>query len=72
MMAKNEVLNQLSEPQRIVAQVLGEKWPEVREACADNSGEFCDLTNQECSFSTCPKLERNQNNGEGDKYGERD
>lgn len=56
------MLNQLSEPQGVVAKVLDE----VREVCGR---EICKITGQECSFSNYPKLDRNQ---EGDKHDKRD
>ena len=57
----SQILNQLSNPQKIVAEVLTENWAEVRQACADPQGEFCGLTNQKCCFSKCPKMEESRN-----------
>lgn len=58
-----EVLNQLSEPQRVVAQVLTDRWGEVKEACPDSEGEVCEVTGRTCSFRNCPKLESKGSGG---------
>lgn len=54
---KEQVLNQLSEPQQVVVTILEDNWSEVSGACQYNNRDgFCPLNGEECSFRNCKLL----------------
>lgn len=61
------------DPQDIVDKIIIEHWPVICKDCSDRRSRFCEISNQECTMSTCPKLRKNQDQEEEeDERGARD
>lgn len=57
--SRQQVLNQLSEPQRKIGEILRKNWSEVKKGCKFSEGgsDFCPLDGEKCRFEDCPLLE---------------
>jgi hypothetical protein len=59
-----EVNNQLAAPQRMVAEVLEERWDEVREVCKYSEGDgSCGKTKRNCGPWDCPYMRAEEGDG---------